>query len=293
MQAVRCDACGMKALVAASQCPHCGHLLDLRDSFGELLPLAHCPSCDCWYPRREGSCRWCGTAPEASRMAPLLWKGAGIVAFAGMAVGVFLTRDTAEEPARDTLLPRMEPVFATPVAGAAATGSQVATADTTRPPGADSAAIAASDTLGNRVEVAELASAALAGPPAAVESVTVPAPAPAAAERPAPVQVTPATPRAAVVPRAAVRGPATPVRNTRQQRRAVGWTSVVILSWSTVRSAPERGARILGSVGPDTHVQLGEVRGDWRRIRTAGLAGWVLDARFAPRRAVARRSRAQ
>src|SRR6185312_17086419 len=61
MRFVRCEACGAKALVAASGCPHCGTSLGLRDSRGEPLALAHCPTCDLYYPRKLGECRWCGT----------------------------------------------------------------------------------------------------------------------------------------------------------------------------------------------------------------------------------------
>jgi SH3-like domain-containing protein len=42
-----------------------------------------------------------------------------------------------------------------------------------------------------------------------------------------------------------------------------------------VRADANGRARIIGSVGPDTRVQLGESRGGWRRIKARGLAGWV------------------
>src|SRR5262249_44268342 len=63
MRSVRCDVCGTKALMAASQCPKCAHLFELRDGFGELLPLSYCDSCDSHYPASLGSCKWCGTKP--------------------------------------------------------------------------------------------------------------------------------------------------------------------------------------------------------------------------------------
>src|SRR5688500_19909263 len=37
---VRCDVCGTKALMAASQCPKCAHGFEVRDGFGALLPLS-------------------------------------------------------------------------------------------------------------------------------------------------------------------------------------------------------------------------------------------------------------
>jgi hypothetical protein len=107
MRSVRCDACGMRALIAASQCPHCGHLFELRDSFGELLPLAHCTTCDSEYPLKRGACVWCGTKPEGFRLAPYAWKGAGVLAFLGLAWGARLadrsmSRAPSTSPTTDT-----------------------------------------------------------------------------------------------------------------------------------------------------------------------------------------------
>ena len=87
MRSVRCDACGTKALMAASQCPKCGHLFEVRDGFGEPLPLAHCTSCDAYYPAHVQSCKWCGTVlvPEKARKGDsdrLKWIAAGTFAVA-------------------------------------------------------------------------------------------------------------------------------------------------------------------------------------------------------------------
>jgi SH3-like domain-containing protein len=49
----------------------------------------------------------------------------------------------------------------------------------------------------------------------------------------------------------------------------------VARGWAVVRADPSRQSRILAAIGPNTRVQLGETRGDWRRIKTKGLAGWV------------------
>ena len=82
MRAVRCDACGAKAMIAAAQCPKCGHLFELRDGFGALLPLAYCSSCESYYPASLGECKWCGTKPERAPIAPQIWRGVGAVALA-------------------------------------------------------------------------------------------------------------------------------------------------------------------------------------------------------------------
>lgn len=63
MQYVRCEACGAKALLAASQCPKCSNPLQLRDHHGEFVSLTQCRKCDTWYPTSRGGCKWCGTKP--------------------------------------------------------------------------------------------------------------------------------------------------------------------------------------------------------------------------------------
>jgi SH3-like domain-containing protein len=42
-----------------------------------------------------------------------------------------------------------------------------------------------------------------------------------------------------------------------------------------VRADASKRSRLVASIGPNSRVQLGESRGDWRRIRAKGLAGWV------------------
>ena len=93
MRSVRCDACGTKALMAASQCPKCSHLFEVRDGFGELLPLSFCSSCQSYYPAHVGSCKWCGTVPEPVRK-PLPWTHISVGGLIAMAwLGGVLLRD--------------------------------------------------------------------------------------------------------------------------------------------------------------------------------------------------------
>jgi hypothetical protein len=254
MQAVRCDACGMKALVAASQCPHCGHLLELRNSFGDLLPLAHCGTCDSWYPEQRGSCRWCGTPPETMRIAPYAWKGVGVLAFVGMAVGVWLTRDADPDAAQsDSVAPRevasAPPLPPPPVEPAIPQPTVVTDTQPTAAP-----EVAAPDTM-----------------------VAVQDEAPAPSEK---VASLPEIPPAPIVASIDSKPAATPPRvvNARQpvaRRTPTRWKGSVARSWVTLRAAPARTSRIVGSIGPDTRVQLGESRGEWTRVRTRGVSGWA------------------
>src|SRR5688572_13245277 len=103
MRSIRCDVCGTKALMAASTCPKCSHPLAVRDGFGDLLPLAHCPTCDSDYPLSAGVCKWCGTPPEKTPLGPYVWKGIGVAAFLSLGIGAFLVRDD-EPAAKPTLL---------------------------------------------------------------------------------------------------------------------------------------------------------------------------------------------
>ena len=49
----------------------------------------------------------------------------------------------------------------------------------------------------------------------------------------------------------------------------------VAKNWIVVRVAASQDAHIVASVGPEARVQLGEVRGSWRRIRSRDIVGWV------------------
>ena len=91
MRYTRCEACGAKALLAASQCPKCGHLLGLRTTTGVPVRLSHCRTCDTYYPSSRGECRWCGTATEPrSRIAPYVWVAIGVIVVAGGSLGARL-----------------------------------------------------------------------------------------------------------------------------------------------------------------------------------------------------------
>lgn len=274
---VRCDKCGTKALVAASQCPSCGHLLQVRDGFGDLLPLTQCPTCESHYPLRDGECRWCGTKPEEGRrMAPYVWKGVGVVACLGVAWGTWLISRGSNETVATSQLVNQP------------TGSRTTVVDSgvaSLPPArADSAGI-----IGQQVATNGIGDTAAVQP--AGNDTADPAPAPVEAA-PAPESFTGST-AAEITP---VRETLPPVREptivakrsrtpskaaaATAPRRSAGWRGAAAREWVTVRAAPAHSARFVASIGPDTRVQLGEARGEWRRIRMKGISGWVERTQF-------------
>lgn len=276
---VRCDRCGNKALIAASQCPHCGHLLDLRDGFGELLPLEHCTTCDTHYPARQGACHWCGTKPEGFRIGPYAWKGAGVLACIGLGWGAWAASRSSDD-ARVVASANGESTVTTVVDSGEASRrrGRIAVADTAL----DSllAAVAdvdseppleghGADTIGMQPPVYESTvppipisdSTPIVSPGAGV-AIRGPAPSPAASAR-----VTTAPAKTSPSPRATVRS-----------ARAGRW--VKVQDWVMVRAAASRSSRIIASIGPDTRVQVGEARGDWIRVRMKGINGWVERSRF-------------
>lgn len=116
MQYVRCDACGAKALFAASRCPKCTHAFFLRNHRGGMVPLAHCRKCDTYYPRAVGGCKWCGTKLGPASISGGTLAIAGLVAIALAALVYFqgfANRGVAAENAADTPAPASESVLVT------------------------------------------------------------------------------------------------------------------------------------------------------------------------------------
>lgn len=259
---VRCDRCGNKALIAASQCPHCGHLLDIRNGFGELVPMVHCPTCDTHYPARQGSCRWCGTKPEGFRIAPYAWKGAAVLACIGLGWGAWAASHGNDSELAESIAKEAQPTLTTVVDSglAARRRVHVAVADT-----ALDSLLAAVATI-DSAPLMESDDNVSVTPP---ESVATPMPAPAVVD--APVRRTPTV--GARVPSASR---VTIIRPSRGAR----WVQKTARNWVTVRASASRRSRVIASIGPDTRVQLGEARGDWVRIRMKGINGWVERNRF-------------
>ena len=265
MRSLRCDNCGTKALTAASQCPKCSHLFDVHDGFGGLLPLAYCSSCDSYYPERRGSCKWCGTKPEAAPVAPHVWKGIGAAAVIVLVGTTWLLRDT-EPDYTDTRARTEQKADSTPPS--TPTVVAVAPPAVAAPPAATPLVTPSADSS-MRVQVASAGT---------VERDTTPMPTPVPtppipidASPPAVAPITPASPPAAASKTTTAKTPAT----SSKSRASARWVNSVSRGWVVVRAGPSKQSRLVASIGPNSRVQLGETRGDWRRIRARGITGWV------------------
>jgi hypothetical protein len=243
MRSVRCNYCGNKALMAASQCPKCGHLFEVRDGFGVEVPLSYCTSCDTYYPAHVGMCKWCGTKPQRAPRMSVYWPRIAVGGFLVMAsLGGLLFRDSKRKPAAH---PRPTPKSASNVARPGdSIQSVVAVAPDAAAPSQDTAARAGD----------------LALPPSPAKTPAVETPVPVV-QAPAPV---------VEAPHPVVAEPAPP-----KARLTSKWVSLVARSWIVVRADANPTAHIVASIGPDSRVQLGESNGAWRRIRSRDIAGWV------------------
>lgn len=88
MRLVRCDACGSKAILAASQCPKCAEPLYVRDTRGNDVPLTRCRTCDTYYPRSRDGCRWCSTEQRPAGVPRWATGVAAVLVIAGAALGI-------------------------------------------------------------------------------------------------------------------------------------------------------------------------------------------------------------
>lgn len=293
MRFVRCEQCGAKALIAASQCPRCTHPLALRDSRGEAVPLAHCHKCDTYYPRSRGGCRFCGTTAAASSTPSLAIVGgiAAVIAVAALGVWQYRARSAASETTSINPVAQVAVVRSAPSPEPPAVDSTMAALGDTL--AVDSAAGIATPAAGVPSASANQVSAAPAAsppaPPPAV-AVTRPNPAPPVTSAPtaAPVtrQVVPIVPSSSGIVSSASAAttsrPGAPVSSVLPggaDRYAGPWSGAIAEQWVNVRGSASRDAPVVGVVTPKTRVQLGEVRAGWRRVRAAGIEGWA-DARF-------------
>jgi hypothetical protein len=59
--------------------------------------------------------------------------------------------------------------------------------------------------------------------------------------------------------------------------------AAVTKGWTPLRASADRDAPIVGTVGPETRVQLGESRGEWVRLSSGALSGWAERRQFVVR----------
>lgn len=110
MAYLRCEACGSKALSAASQCPRCAAPFDLTDARGFRAPLKQCRGCGIMH-RRDRSCHWCGDRKQSAWLSTKLWSRAAAVAVMSLATaGAYNYRG----PIGDTASSVMARAFAAP-----------------------------------------------------------------------------------------------------------------------------------------------------------------------------------
>jgi len=305
MRAVRCEVCGGRAMTAAAQCPTCGHHFELRDPYGELLPLAYCSSCQSYYPESLGECKWCGTKPERAPICPHIWKGIGVAALVIVVGTGYLLRDDepldgatrrakttkshSTRPAADSVVPpTMIAVADTATSSSVTSNPETVAADTVArvttmsgvtvaspPPSVQIAPSSVSP--GPQVESPMTRAVPVASIPRAAPAASIPRAGPAASTRhAAPSAATTRASSAASTKRGSSTASTTRASAAAAKaRRPTRWVSSVSRDWVVVRADASKRSRLVASIGPNSRVQLGESRGDWRRIRAKGLSGWV------------------
>lgn len=90
---LRCEACGAKALSAASTCPSCAAPFSVHDGRGTRVALKRCSGCGIMH-RRDRSCHWCGEQRSVAWRSPMVLRSAtGVAAVALVAIGSWIMRD--------------------------------------------------------------------------------------------------------------------------------------------------------------------------------------------------------
>lgn len=102
---LRCEACGSKALSAASTCPKCSSPFSLHDARGQRVELRKCSGCGIMH-RRDRACHWCGEQKPAAWRSPAFMKSAtGVAAVALVAVGSWAIREPAQKVLAEAFAP--------------------------------------------------------------------------------------------------------------------------------------------------------------------------------------------
>lgn len=261
MQLVRCEQCGAKALIAASQCPRCAHAFFLRGSRGETVPLGHCNVCDTYYPRRLGGCRWCGTKVSTFPTGLLKVAVGVVVAASVIGVGIWQYRSRTRPDEREAEQEARATMSVTPALAAQATPRVDSTLSGVAPfDSLSSGQLLAGESTGSGAAAGDV--------PAVLTPGVSPAPTPTPAQFDADSvaqRAAAAAARAAARERAPYTGP---------------WTRAVAQSWVNVRASASLSATVVGVVTPNARVELGDSRGAWRRVRSVGFEGWADGAFF-------------
>ncbi len=91
---LRCEACGAKALSAASTCPKCSAEFEVFDGRGTRVTLKRCSGCGIMH-RQDRACHWCDA--KKTNTSAALRSASGIAAFALVAVGSWAVREPAAD----------------------------------------------------------------------------------------------------------------------------------------------------------------------------------------------------
>ncbi len=237
MAYLRCEACGSKALRAASQCPRCAAPFDLIDARGFRAQLKQCGGCGILH-RRDLSCHWCGELPAARWRSPkVLGIAAGIALIAMAASGAYRFR----APIAETASLIVARVFEDRAADAAASARdrealsmQVAVSGAPSSVNTGVPQTVTTDSSGalldeSLLDDAELdASMLLADAAGAVTS-----------------------------------------------SDSIVWTPAVARTWVNVRNDASRGGNVVGVINPSSRALLGTTRSGWRQVKSTDVTGWV------------------
>jgi SH3 domain-containing protein len=245
MSFVRCQACGAKALMAASQCPRCSEPLGLRDDYGKERPLAHCQGCDTYYQRSLGACKWCGTKAPRSSASFAIAAVVLVMLAGGVWAGTRYLQSRDLKTARESAT--------APLLSMAVSASQLAASATNTP------------TSTPAPKAPELDSVL---PPPVRPETAIPKPARDRTPPPAP----PTVHRDAVQPSAAA-----VVATTSDG----DWVSAVSTTWVNVRAHPSRDSGVVMVIGPGSRVQLASSRSSWTRVSAGRTTGWADRRLFA------------
>jgi len=292
MRFVRCEACGAKALVAASQCPQCGEALNLRNSLGQPVPLAYCTSCDLYYPRKRGECRWCGAKPPRIRTSSLAWGTLGVVVVLAWGWEAWRLRSVdvgaaaagssrpAARKARVTPKTRADSSIVPQTIVLSDSGTEDPGTATLGMEAIDASAAAPSDAAPSEAASPDITASAGTAPPALGGPAAAPLPPAGPVVAPPvrrPADTTTLRERQRV---AAPRVPPSISSNSRRPAANVRWVRATVRGWVRVRAAASSSSRTVALIGPDTRVQLGESRAGWVRVRATGISGWAERSRF-------------